>query len=208
MATASQQILNQVGGLTVGADFSESNDTSNEYEITLPVGQAGTLTTRTDDDTGVATLSSGHGIETGDVVDVYWTSGGTTYVRYGMDATVSGTAVTVDGGAGTVLPAQDTAVVVTIQVEIDWPYDGDMVDAMLLHSSQIAHLDFQESDTTQVAEFLLDTSANTGYYEAWYESSGVSNPLTGNECANIMASNSSSSTAATLKMAFLIDVTP
>ena len=93
-------------------------------EKTIPAivaAQTGTLTTRTDADTGVATLSTGHGIETADVVDVYFAAG----VRYGMDATVAANAVTVDGGAGDDLPIQDDPVTVVKQTAVEVNFDGD-----------------------------------------------------------------------------------
>lgn len=73
---------------------------------TLAAAKTGTLTTRTDDNTGVVTGLTGHGVATSDLVDVYWTGG----CRYGMAATVSGNAITLDGGAGDNLPVVNTAV--------------------------------------------------------------------------------------------------
>ena len=87
----------------------------------MVAAKTGSLSTRTDDNTGVATLSTGHGILTNDVVDVYWDGG----VRFGMLATVSGNAVSLDGGAGDNLPAQDTAVTVVKQTPIEVNFDGD-----------------------------------------------------------------------------------
>ena len=75
-----------------------------------PHSIAGTLTTRTDDDTGVLTLTSGHGVMTGNEVDVYWGEDGE-HSRLEMTVgTVSGTTVPIDGGTGDNLPATSTAV--------------------------------------------------------------------------------------------------
>lgn len=77
-----------------------------------PYSVAGTLTTRTDDDTGVLTMEDGHGIVTGNVVDVYWEDGS----RTGMDVgTVSTNTVQIDGGEGDNLPADETPVNVVNQ---------------------------------------------------------------------------------------------
>jgi len=79
-----------------------------------PHSVAGTLTTRTDDDTGTLTLSTGHGVMTGNTVDVFWNDGANS--RTGMTAgTVSGNSVPIDGGSGDVLPAATTAVNVVNQ---------------------------------------------------------------------------------------------
>jgi hypothetical protein len=173
----------------------------NPYEIALPAGKAGTLTTRTDNDTGVATLGAGHGIITSDVVDVYWSGG----VRYGMDATVSGNAVTVDGGAGDNLPTQDDPVVVTKQVTFSCSIDGDAVQifGVFLRSTDanaVGHLDLQDSGPATIAEFdLVEVDANAnGMNNAYDFAGGDTNVLTGNPIILGAASNGSSTAAATL----------
>lgn len=67
----------------------------------------GTLTTRTDDDTGEITVVGGNrGLTTSETVDVYWSGGS----RTGMSITnVAGAVVTIDGGSGDVLPSTSTA---------------------------------------------------------------------------------------------------
>src|SRR5690606_6519409 len=97
------------------------------HELVLPAAFAGELTTRTDNDTGVVTVEdSEHTIETGDTVDAYWIDAdGLMQVRYGMEATVSTVEITLDGGAGENLPAEDTEVTVSAQVEIDTDFAGD-----------------------------------------------------------------------------------
>ena len=90
----------------------------------LPAGKAGTLGTRTDNDTGIATLEQGHGVQQGDKVDVYDSHG--SVVRYGMDVTnVAGNDVTLDAGSGDALPAQGASIVVSVQQSIDVTFDGD-----------------------------------------------------------------------------------
>ncbi len=76
----------------------------------------GSLSTRTDDDTGVVTVISdsndGHGITTASTVDVYWQSG----QRIGMSVSaVTNKAVTVDGGDGDALPTLNDYVWVKVQ---------------------------------------------------------------------------------------------
>ena len=152
----------------------------------LAAAQTGTLTTKTDDDTGIATLSAGHGIETADVVDVYWAAG----IRYGMDATVATNAVTVDGGAGDALPTQDTAV--TVVEQIDWEIDFDGDDAQIIgvfyrnpdDTGAKAHVDFQDSGSAQVNEVdLVHETANGGCGQIVNVSGGDTNDYTGNAIA-------------------------
>lgn len=145
--------------------------------------QTGTLTTRTDDDTGVATLSTGHGIETGDVVDVYFAAG----VRYGMDATVATNAVTVDGGAGDALPTQDDAVTVVEQTDWEVNFDGD--DAQIIgviyrnpdDTGAKGSLDLQDvGDASIEALDLVHETANGGLDNIVNISGGDTNVYTGN----------------------------
>lgn len=75
----------------------------------LADARAGTLTTRTGDDTGAVTFGAGHGFVTGDLVDLKWAGG----ERREMSTTVAGIAVTLDGGTGDTLPVATTAVTAT-----------------------------------------------------------------------------------------------
>ena len=85
---------------------------------------------------GVATLGADHGIETGDLVDVYWEGG----VRYGVTVgTVSGTSVPLaDSGAGDNYPAQGTAITVAPVTELDSDFDGDKLVALAAPSTERA----------------------------------------------------------------------
>ena len=70
-------------GSQVSVNLSRSADGAGQWSPSVSAGKAGSLTTRTDNDTGVATLAGGHGIVTSDKVDVFWAGGR----RYGMTAT-------------------------------------------------------------------------------------------------------------------------
>lgn len=96
-----------------GADQIEASD------------QDGTLTTRTDDDTGVVTLDAvdpAHIIRPGYKVRLTWMDGEDELERDDMEVTaVSDDAITLDGGTGEVLPDDETEVTVHVIPEsIDW----------------------------------------------------------------------------------------
>ena len=75
-----------------------TNEGTGTKEVALPIAKAGTLTTRTEDDTGEATLGAGHGITTGAIVDIYWSGGR----RYGVTVgTVAGNVVPFGAPGGT-----------------------------------------------------------------------------------------------------------
>jgi hypothetical protein len=172
----------------------------NETDLTaLVAAQTGTLTTRTDDNTGVATLSTGHGITTGMVCDVYWAAG----VRYGMDATVSSNAITLDGGAGDVLPLQDVACTVVQQTEVNVNFDGD--DALVIavvyrnpnDTGAKAHVDFQDTGNASIQEIDLTHETVSGglvrNVNLFNISAGDTNVFTGNRITHCAASHDSTS---------------
>lgn len=144
----------------------------------------GALGTRTDDDTGVIQLATGHGIESDDVVDVYWAGG----VRYGMTATVSSNDVTVDGGAGDVLPSQSTTITAVV-VQEDWEINFDGDDAQIVgvfyrnfsDTGAKAHLDLLDVGTASIAELdLVHETANGGLDNITNIAGGDTNIYTGN----------------------------
>lgn len=188
-----------IGGMTINTRVERSEGGAIAEEATLPAGKAGTLGTRTDDNTGVITLSAGHGLVTGNVVDVYWTGG----IRYGMALTVDGNEATVDGGAGEALPAQGTAVVVGKQIEINVDFDGDDLEMLVACSDKRAHVDFQDSASASLLP--LELLAEEAYQ--WSKNSGHLRPITGNEVDKCLASCGTTADAA-LQIAAIHDNTP
>ena len=127
MPTFSYNVNLSIGGVNIARGVPRTGDHPNPYEVTLPAGKAGTLSTRTDNDTGVATVASGHGITTSDKVDVYWSGG----MRYGMSVTATtSTTISVDAGAGDNFPVAATAIVVTKQVSVNTAIDGDNIQVI------------------------------------------------------------------------------
>lgn len=162
----------------------------------LPAAKAGSLTTRTDADTGVVTLSGGHGITNGMVVDVYWDGG----VRYGMDATVATNAVTVDAGAGDDLPVQDTAVTLSEQVVESISFAGSNVVMMAASASKKSHIEFFTASATKAGVAL-----DAGGMWAWHTDSGFTNPLASATIATARMSNGDSTAASDVKLAVEYD---
>jgi len=198
MPTGIISLIANVAGISINSTTSRTGDGSEAREVSLPAGQAGTLTTRTDDDTGEATLSDTPSVANGDVVDVYWSGG----KRIGMDVgVVAGNVVPIDGGAGDALPAQDTAVIVTERVEeTAMKFDGDDMKLLVVSCDQRATVDFEDSTPTSLADVEI-VAANEEYH--WADDQGVANPLTGNAVDQIQCSNGST-TAATMKIAAIL----
>lgn len=131
-----------IGGVNIDSYFPITcNSQTPNLEESLAAGNAGTLSTMTDYNTGVATLTTGHGIVTSDVCDIFWDGG----YRHGMTATVATNDVTLDGGTGDPLPAEDTAVVVCKQTTIDLDFTTTILALLRILCDQRAHVGFRSS---------------------------------------------------------------
>lgn len=196
-------------GITIAQNLPRSADGAGVCNPELPVGKAGTLTTRTDNNTGSITMSAGgHGITTGAKVDVYWNGG----VQYDVTVgTVSGTTVPIDLGIGDNLPIATTPVVVSLRTQINLSIDGDALTLLAIkqeyssnQETADSHVDFQDASSAQVAEIDLDANAPRIFDIA----GGGANPFTGNPITKAFASNGSLTNIATFKMQWLQDLTP
>lgn len=99
--------------VTVSADNKHSTSRS------VPAAKTGNLTTRTDNDTGELTMDPGHGIGTGNKLDVYWIDPTTLAVmsRVNMTVgTVAGDTVPIDGGTGDNLPLAASEITASVPV--------------------------------------------------------------------------------------------
>jgi hypothetical protein len=152
------QNISGVGGSITG-QFTRTGDGGLPLEVTVPKGYAGTLSTRTDNDTGTATLGNGHGITTGMAVDIYWSGG----AHYGFTAgTVSGNSVPFDISGfsnGDNLPSQGTAIIMSPRVSIEGTIDPDTLVALALQTAFPAGV---AGDDTRVAFWDQDDQDKTG----------------------------------------------
>lgn len=104
-----------------------TGETAPEIDVELGPAVTGTLTTRTDNETGTLTMDEGHGITTGARLDLYWDddegTGATAGYRRGITVgTVSGNSVPIgadNSGAGDNLPANGTAIKAMVPHELD-----------------------------------------------------------------------------------------
>jgi hypothetical protein len=194
-ATATVTIRTQIAGQTISQSISRTEEHESRVSIAVPAGKAGTLTTRTDDNTGVATVASGHGVTTSDVVSVFWSGGS----RYGMtvSATTS-TTISVDGGSGDNLPTATTAIIVSKQVAHALELVGDKLELMTIRSTQRGSVEFFSSAPASLLRY--DIAAGEGRF--WIDGIGYTNPLAGDTVATIQVANGSA-TADTLEIGLL-----
>lgn len=203
MPTSTITVTGSVGGITIQGTVSRTAEGQISQEVSLPAADAGMLTARVSDSEGTLTMDdAGHGISTGDIVDVYWEGG----VRYGMTVgTVSGTSVPIGGvggpGAGDPLPAQDTPVTADVQVVVNTDFDGDDLEIIDVMSTRRGHIDFQDSGSASL--HATELKANEPWW--WISDTGITNPLSGNPVDKAVVSNGDSQNAATLKIGVLYD---
>lgn len=209
MPNATYGVSLTVGGSNIQKTVTRTADHPNPYEVSIPAAEAGSLTTRTSDTAGTITMDdAGHSIQTGDVIDIYWSGG----VAYGATVgTVSGTSVPFTGASGDALPAASTAVTVDEQIIINTQIDGDTVKILGLvvefptsSSTDKAHVDMQDSGNATIEE--IDLTANTPVVHDI--EGGATNVFTGNPITHSHVSQGGTTEACTLKILSLEDSTP
>lgn len=178
--------------------------TGNSIERTTPeIGPAkvGQLTTRTDNDTGVLTMVSGHGFITNDKIDVFWSGGS----RRNMTATVATNAVTVDGGTGDNLPTNLTAITAMKPVDVPMVIDGDELLFLGINCPKAGYAVFLDDAVTPaiISAAAFPLGANDGY--VWGNGSGVTNPLAGEITSAVRVSHGDSTASREVKVTALFN---
>lgn len=211
MATGTLSITLNVAGSTISRQINRTGDYPSAPEVEMPVAQTATLSTRTDDNTGVLTFgSSGHGLTVGEEVDVYW-DGGQQYDLTVSDVTGADVTVSAATTAGDALPAQDTSLTACEQVLFNAYLDGDNTDLVgleltytALAPTGIGRVRFNDTSNAQVAALEL-----TGNQPRAYDiTGGATNPFTGNPITKGVVTHSDTTNTGTLRMVILQDGTP
>ena len=199
-------------GGTISKQYTRSGDGGGTVEIAVPRGYAGTLSTRTDDETGTLTLADGHGISTSQVIDLYWDGGSRRNITVG---TVAGNSVPIgadNSGDGDDLPTENTEIVASSRVEFNAAIDGDEVSlfAMQMYyptgatETAVSHLSLEDDDDNEIEAYNL--TANIPHVID--VDGGHENTLTGSPIEAGVISNASATYDAVLKMMWVQDATP
>lgn len=140
---------------------------------------------------GVNTMTTGHGIIGGDVVDVQWTdpADGTHKARRAVTVDIANANdITFDetpAAVGDAYPANATAVTVHKRINVDTDFDGDLVEMIAVKSTGRCVVDFRDvSGVVLLSQKLAADQAFT-----WINGQGVANPLTGNPVDHIKVSS-------------------
>ena len=126
------------GGISINAENTAEANGLITHSVSA-VAYSGSLTTRTDYNTGVITLDSGHAVTTGTVCVFF--SGGYFYDAEGV---VTGDSLAVDEGIGSVLPSAGTAVTVCNHTPITTTFDADEMKALFVDCDDDAIVMFDE----------------------------------------------------------------
>lgn len=168
--------------------------------VSVPAAKAGTLTTRTDDETGTLTMGSGHGITTGAIIDLYWTGGARRGITVG---TVSGTSVPIgadDAGAGDVLPAADTAITASTRTNEAFAVTGNNVVAIVFSSDLRGTFVMAGSDDAEDLGAVVGGASEEDRCYVWESTRNGTNPIAGDDITQLFLSNSDSTNAATMNV--------
>jgi hypothetical protein len=199
------------GGVTIQTlPIIRTNSGPIGLEDSLTAAKSGTLTTRTSDTVGTLTMAAGHGITTGQIIDIYWTGG----VQYGVTVgTVATNSVPISLGDGDNLPTAATVITAVVQKSINLAIDGDNADILAIVLETIdkslrtaAHVQFRDAANAEIAE--IDLVANVP--QVWDLAGGSANPFTGNPITNLKASqaNVTATETYTLKIVGVQDASP
>jgi hypothetical protein len=192
-----------VGGVTLSGSATRTEEGLIQHTVTLAAGKSGAISAN-----GVDGLATGHGITGTEIIDVHWTdSAGDHKCRYGItvDSATTNAIVFDDSpaAAGDTLPAEDYAVVVCVQTEIEIDCDANDILMLAAHATEDAHLDLVNDDPASIGAVTL----NDGIVWLWNEGEGVANPFIAEDddvLDKVLASNGGTA-AATLNIAILYD---
>jgi hypothetical protein len=198
-------------GGNISQSWSRTADGGILRNVAVPAAKVGSITTRTDNTTGTFTMNAGHGLTTGQKVDVYWTVGGVSGRRYGVTlGTVATNSVPFSGGAGDNLPANNSAVTVSPQITVVIDIDGDNLSFLSLKQhyddntvTGASHLDLLDASNAQVVSGGLDLNPNE--IKPYDIAGGATNIFTGNIITQLKTSNRSSTAGAVLQVLGLQD---
>lgn len=211
MAQALASVNVQAAGVSLTSSITRTADNALGFDPAIAVAKIGQLTTRTDNETGTLTMSSGHGITTGQVIDIYWSGGARYGVLVGTVATNSVPIGADDAGTGDNLPTNLTNVTVQVQNTLNCAIDGDNVslaavklEYTTLTSTGKGRIGFYDADDDLIASIDLDANS----VQIFDITGGATNIFTGDAITYAKFSHSDSTNAATLKLAVLQDSTP
>jgi hypothetical protein len=171
------------GGINAVDSENVTGDLRIAANPTVLQARPGVLTTRASDTAGTLTMESGHGIITGQRIDIYWgTVGDGNYVTSATVGTVAGLSVPFTLAVGT-LPVATTAVRVGIPDEVGFPVEGDDIQGIVAACGTAPALFVFADDA---ADLLTEYTTMQGAF-GWKDGDGT-NPLAGDTVTKVFVS--------------------
>lgn len=179
------------GPVTKSSRVTLTDNTSLTANPNVPVAQPGTLTTRTTNSTGTLTMTNaGHGLSTGQRVDLFWVGGSCYGVVLGTVAGLTVPIASVSGGA--VLPAQGFAIVVGIATSVPFNCVGNNLAFLATSTGQEGYFVFNDGAADLYAAHLP-----AGFIDAWKTGDVRANPLAGATPTKVFMSHANVNNQAT-----------
>jgi len=193
----SVQIQAGAFGRQYSDDVGVTTETGQPFSPTVAKAWTGTLTTRTDLNTGVVTMDdAGHLITNGSKVMIYWEDDAATHAagrrRFQSVTAVAGVAVSIDLGAGDDLPTNLTSVILCVMEQIDAVIIGNNIEGIVL-SAGAAETNFVFHDNAAAELLYVPLVANSSY--VYTSEMGVTNPLAGVTTATIWVGHNNTGAA-------------
>jgi len=176
-----------IGGLSFVANSTITSPVASQWSVGLGAAKVGTLTTRTNNTDGTLTMNSGHGITTGQRLDIYWAGGSTYGATVG---TVSGNSVPFTGGQGDNLPIATTAITAMVPVSEPIALTGNNAVGIGANCPAGGRVVFAAANNSTIFAVSLRTSTNPSYI--WSSGDGGSNPLAGGTVSQVFLSHGDS----------------
>lgn len=177
-------------------------------EPTVPIAQAGVVTSGGTTTSGVLTLGTGHGIVTGQVVDLYWGASGAGRLLEATVGTVSGTSVpitatgTFEDGASD-LPANTTAIFVSPRISESVGFVGNNLQGIVCNFPGAATFEgtfsFYSSGTLE-----LQVPVQAGNNWTWFYQCGYVNPFAGLTITSLRYSHNETDVPVIMRLGTLV----
>jgi len=191
-----------IGSVSFVQSFSDTGEVLAQATPTVAAAKTGTLTTRTDADTGTLTMTTGHGFSTGDKIDLYWSTGSRYNVTCGTVATNS---VPIDLGSGDNLPIATTAITAMKPTSCAMVFTGNNAVSIATKAAYQGCVTFFETGDA-IASTTTLTQLDTGEGKSWSDDSGETNPLAGKSIVLVKFSHADSSNSRELGAYVVQDV--
>jgi hypothetical protein len=198
-----------------GKSFGENASVVGEQSIVrnpsaVAAALAGTIQTRTDNDTATLSFAADPALAVGNRVDVFWNVGGVFGCRRGMlVSSISGSGpylVTVGTGVGDVgsgdnFPVVSSAVTVGKPTAKDFAFTGNNALAILGTAAAVGVIVLTDASDVEKYAMVIGTANQV---KPWYSGNGVTNPVAGQTIAKAYMSHGDSTATREMKVGVLL----